>query len=305
MTGTITRAVAPVPHPSIAPPAAGAALPVAPEVIKAVRPRRRRAWVKGVLATFLIVIVCLLAYERLVTGLMHDQRQRHLSATVVSGRPKISSGDAYGVLQIPTLGINEVVVLGANVTNLRSGPTVSIASVLPGQHGAVVIFGHRSIYGAPFKGIGSLKAGDSVYLEARNKAPVIEYTVRSVASVSEQSAALGLAPVADNSSMLVLVTSSSGRFGNGSVVVTATAVDSVAGGPAVPRAVSLQATDPDEPAGVYLLYANLGIIASAVMWRLLHTRGRSMLATAVLCPVVIVAFLWLALFTDGLLAATR
>jgi hypothetical protein len=30
-----------------------------------------------------------------------------------------------------------------------------------------------------------------------------------------------------------------------------------------------------------------------------------MLALAVVAPVVVVAFLWLALFTDGLLAATR
>ena len=89
------------------------------------------------------------------------------------------------------------------------------------------------------------------------------------------------------------------------VTVTATAVDSVAGGPASQTVASLQAIDPDQPAGIFLLYANLGLIASAFTWRLLRSRGRSLLVFAVLSPVAIVALLWLAMFADSLLAATR
>ncbi len=295
--------------PAVRPPLFGAALPVAPQPVRRKGRVHRRIsaerWLKRAVVVVLVAFVGLLVYERLITGLMHDQRQRHLAAAIASGRPKVSNGDAFGVIQIPTLGVNEVIVVGANATNLRSGPAVSVSSVLPGQRGALVVFGHRSVYGGPFKGVPELKQGDNIYVEARNRAPVITYTVTGVRRYPQSELAAGLPPASDRTSTLVLVTGAGGWSSDDSFVVTATTPDSVAGGPTTPRTISLLATDPDEPSGLFLLYGNLGLMASALTWRLLKARGRSLLVLAVLAPVALVAFLWLALFADSLLAATR
>ena len=52
------------------------------------RPRR---WLITTIAVLVAALVLLLAYDSLVTGLMHDQRQRHLAADLEHGRPRIGN----------------------------------------------------------------------------------------------------------------------------------------------------------------------------------------------------------------------
>ena len=264
---------------------------------------RRKAIAAGAIA--IIVFICLWTYDQLVTGLMHDQRQRHLASQIGVGKAQIHRGQPYGYLQVPSLGINEIVVEGVTPTTLQGGPAVTSSSVLPGQQGATVIFGHRSSYGGPFARLSSLKKGDSVFVEARNKAPVIEYRVIDVVHSSEGGSAQEIT-TSPGTSKLVLVTSGPATFGEDRVIVEATAVASVAGGNAPASQVLAQADDDGPSVGIELILANLGLGVAALLWKLMQTRGgNTRLTVVILSPVVVLTAIWIAQFAQSLLPLTR
>lgn len=74
-------------------------------------------------------------------------------------------GAAIGELSIPDLGVKQVLVEGAGVPELQTGPGHYPHSPLPGHAGNVSIAGHRTTYGAPFNRIDELIAGDRVVIE--------------------------------------------------------------------------------------------------------------------------------------------
>src|SRR5262249_48808383 len=59
-------------------------------------------------------------------------------------------GDPVGIIKIPKIGVDQVVVEGTSVPGLRKGPGHYSESPLPGQLGNAAIAGHRTTYGAPF-----------------------------------------------------------------------------------------------------------------------------------------------------------
>lgn len=72
-------------------------------------------------------------------------------------------------ISIPNLHLDAIVVeLKAmdDVQTLNEGPSHVPATAMPGPKGNVVIFGHRTTYGAPFGNIDQLKDGDQVTLES-------------------------------------------------------------------------------------------------------------------------------------------
>ncbi|NBX71124.1 MAG: class E sortase, partial [Actinobacteria bacterium] len=71
-------------------------------------------------------------------------------------------GSAVAVLQIPKLGLTQVVVEGVSSNFTQSGPGHVPGTVLPGQAGESTILGRRTSFGAPFFSIGSLKPGDLI-----------------------------------------------------------------------------------------------------------------------------------------------
>lgn len=71
-------------------------------------------------------------------------------------------GSAVAVLQIPKLGLTQVVVEGISSNFTQSGPGHVPGTVLPGQAGESTILGRRTSFGAPFFSIGSLKSGDLI-----------------------------------------------------------------------------------------------------------------------------------------------
>ncbi len=67
------------------------------------------------------------------------------------------------VLSIPSIGIsNQVVVEGTSSRDLMSGPGHLPATALPGQAGTSTIFGKRASFGAPFRSLLKLQAGDTI-----------------------------------------------------------------------------------------------------------------------------------------------
>ena len=97
---------------------------------------------------------------------------------VYSGPPKSFSpgpGDAVYQISIPAIDVDQTVVHGVDVEQLRKGPghypscgdgfelcAEDIREVWPGEKGRVIVSGHRTTYGAPFWDLDKLKRGDRV-----------------------------------------------------------------------------------------------------------------------------------------------
>jgi sortase A len=68
-------------------------------------------------------------------------------------------------IRIPTIGVDQAVVDGVGRADLRNGPGHYPGTALPGQHGNMVISGHRTTYTKPFYDIDALAPGDSVFVD--------------------------------------------------------------------------------------------------------------------------------------------
>jgi sortase A len=66
-------------------------------------------------------------------------------------------------LEIPRLGLDEVVVEGVDEPSLRAGPGHMTGSALPGENGNAVISAHRDRH---FKSLGKIVVGDTIFTDA-------------------------------------------------------------------------------------------------------------------------------------------
>jgi hypothetical protein len=84
--------------------------------------------------------------------------------------PTDEEGRAYAVgtpvayLEIPAIGLRQVVVSGTTAGALFAGPGLRRDSVLPGQEGASVILGRAAAFGGPFRSIDELDEGDRIMI---------------------------------------------------------------------------------------------------------------------------------------------
>ena len=112
---------------------------------------------------FLVFVVVLsgLAHERSQAGLLRRFRTELATQRAPIGGA-IPSGAPVALLDVPSIGIHEIVVQGTSSGITRGGPGHLAASVLPGQTGNAVIAGRHVGYGGPFSGLGGLRAGDRI-----------------------------------------------------------------------------------------------------------------------------------------------
>jgi LPXTG-site transpeptidase (sortase) family protein len=75
-----------------------------------------------------------------------------------------AEGSAVAKLQVPAIGLDEIVVSGTAESDLAMGPGHYVGTAAPGQAGNVAIAGHRTTNGAPFNQLGQLKIGDPIVL---------------------------------------------------------------------------------------------------------------------------------------------
>lgn len=81
-------------------------------------------------------------------------------------RPALpSAGEPVGILRIPKLGLDKVVVEGTDDSSLRLGPGHQPGTALPGMPGNAVLGGHRTTYGAPFYRLDELAPEDLVLVD--------------------------------------------------------------------------------------------------------------------------------------------
>ena len=117
-------------------------------------------------------LVVFLAYVFVFTGLQEKRTQHVLLEQFESSNLKLKNslltgvnlkeGQPEALLEIPVLGINQVVVKGTSSTDLLSGPGLMPDTALPGTKGNSVIAGRRSTAGAPFANLPALRPGDQV-----------------------------------------------------------------------------------------------------------------------------------------------
>jgi len=129
---------------------------------------------------------------------------------------RIPTGSAVAMMDIPKIGLHEAVVEGAGAESLKAGPGVTSSSVLPGQEGQSVIVGRRTTYGAPFRHLDALTAGDVI----RVTTPFgrFRYVTKESRTVRPGNATQ-LGPV--DESVLTLVTSDPPYVGDRALVIVA------------------------------------------------------------------------------------
>ena len=73
--------------------------------------------------------------------------------------------DQLGILSIPKIGVEQIVLYGAAPEILRRGPGLIKETEYPGRVGNAVIAGHRTSYGFPFRRLNELKKGDKIIFQ--------------------------------------------------------------------------------------------------------------------------------------------
>lgn len=132
----------------------------------------RLRWSPAIAATMAagLLLVGFAGYLGIGSGVRHERDQSTLyktlrgdlrHATVPVHQP-IAPGAPVALLQVPRLGLTEVVVEGTAAAQLALGPGHRRDTPLPGQLGVAVLAAHRSSYGGPFRHIDTLRAGDPI-----------------------------------------------------------------------------------------------------------------------------------------------
>jgi sortase A len=101
--------------------------------------------------------------ERRALERIPDPRRR-LAFRARAFERRIEPGDPVGRIVMPSIGVSEVFVEGTGAGDLRAGPGHYPQTPLPGERGTVAIAGHRTTYGAPFRRVDRLEAGDRIEL---------------------------------------------------------------------------------------------------------------------------------------------
>jgi len=146
--------------------------PASPVVSDTTATRGRvRRWAGHLLLGLGIVLAVFLAYEFVFTG-YYEARAQH--TLLPEFQQRMAEGGGFdsltapvpsgpvALIQIPAIGVDQVVVEGSSPQNLKQGPGHMPGSPLPGEFGNSVIQGHRLTYGGPFGKLDQLKPGDVI-----------------------------------------------------------------------------------------------------------------------------------------------
>ncbi len=241
-------------------------------------------------AVVVAVLAALLSLVMLVVFLLPESaqvRQQHLRDEYREPTLEVAVGEAALLLQIPVLGVDQVVVRGAEPVQLRGGPGWREGSAPPGQ-GNTVILGHSTLWSYPFGSLDSLVGGNRIFLRTRDDR-VYLYKVTEVTRVDgDQTDVMQ----ADGPTRLTLITSAGGPFSSERLVVKAAASGPQ---PEVPDDVRVPVSDTDDvgsfderapTGGILLLAGALVAVAGVFAVRDLRRRYNVGVAFVVGGPVV-------------------
>lgn len=95
------------------------------------------------------------------------------------GKP-LPLGKPIALLNIPSIGVNEVVLEGTTSEVTASGPGHRRDTVFPGQAGTSVIFGRQAGYGGPFRTIADLEKGAVIEVVTGQSTRTSRYEVTGI-----------------------------------------------------------------------------------------------------------------------------
>lgn len=121
-----------------------------------------------------MLMLMLIGYQLLGTGAITNREQTSLGATLQSQWTSELSGtvpragEAMARIGIPGIDAEWIVVEGVGTEHLKKGPGHYPGTALPGEHGNVVISGHRTTYGGPFGRLDELSPGDEIVVSTES-----------------------------------------------------------------------------------------------------------------------------------------
>ena len=172
-----------------------------------------------------LLLISSLAFEFGLSDLIAQHSQQSLlptfrteAQTTKLGAPGANpaEGSPVAILQIPRLGLTQLVVEGSSPTDLESGPGHLSVSPMPGEFGNSVLFGRRTTFGAPLRHLNHLRPGDRILVTTGQGQ--FAYTVSAVGRVNPED----IKPLSGTlDSRLTLVTSDPPYLFTGRLVVVA------------------------------------------------------------------------------------
>ena len=97
----------------------------------------------------------------------------------------LENGDAIARIEIPAIGVSDIVVAGVDTGDLKRGPGHFADTPLPGQLGNSAIAGHRTTYGQPFRNVDRLQVGDEIRVTTLNGIFVYAVTGQTIVEPSQ------------------------------------------------------------------------------------------------------------------------
>jgi len=177
----------------------------------------------------------------------------------------VANGQPIGIIQIPEIGVDYVVVQGTDEADLELGPGHYLGTPMPGNPGNAAIAGHRTTYLHPFYSLNELSAGDPIFVTTAQGR--FRYDVKRALVVAPTDVAV-LDPTATPT--LTLTTCNPRYSAATRLVVTASLVS-----PAVPPAAAARRVPPRKgrraptlPASGAGLAGNTGSWGAALWWGL-------------------------------------
>jgi sortase A len=103
----------------------------------------------------------------------------------VASLPPVAEGDPIARLELPTIGVDKIVVAGVEKNDLKKGPGHYPDTPMPGQLGNSAIAGHRTTFGQPFFDVDKLEIGDEIVVTTLAGRFVYRVTGQEIVSPSD------------------------------------------------------------------------------------------------------------------------
>ena len=275
----------------------------ATKVVDAAPMSRRLQLIRAPIVMVLILSLTLLIQLAVVSAAQQSAAQQRsfdrFRAELARGTAPIGPTDAEGhelrigtpvaYIQIPTIGVHQVIGEGTTPGSLFNGPGHRRDTPLPGQVGSSVVFGRRAAYGGPFARIDELSKGDKITVTTGQG--VFHFRVLGVRHEGDPIPA----PPAKGSARLVLATAAGAAFLPDGVLRVDAALDGDAVvGPArllgasnLPAEERLMAGDARTLWALALWLQALIVLCVAAVW-VWHRWGRARAWVVFLTPLLLV-----------------
>lgn len=165
--------------------------------------------------------------------------------------PVADNGEAIARLEIPRIGVNDIIVAGVSTSDLKKGPGHYPDTPLPGQFGNAAIAGHRTTYGQPFFNVDKLEPGDEIIVTTLSGRFVYRVTGQAIVAPTDY----GVVATVDPSVANLTLTSCNPKWTAQQRIVIFSELDQDASGPVgepvlnYGRAVEETEIAAEEPAG--------------------------------------------------------